>query len=265
MLVHASHFLVFLLFALGLWLRQPEAFRSFARAFLALIYLGLIGYALCPTVPPWMAARGFEVIPPLRHVTAEMYNLTMPRFARSFDVNPIAAMPSLHTAIPVLLVLESIRAHSRRAVTAFLALYALAVITAVTYLGEHYLVDVLAGVALTIAVFLLVHRVIEPRCPEAAPRPLAHTLLYGVLLVCLTIGVARSRTILGQDWVPSEAFVERELAGKTPLADYYRGVHAFARHDWGRALAAFAALPQRLRDDDVLRMEAEARAAVGAR
>jgi hypothetical protein len=259
--IHASHFVLFLMYALALWLWRPDAFRSFARAFVVLIYCGLIGYLLIPTVPPWMAASGFEVIPPLRHVTSEIYNTVMPRVAEGFDINPIAAMPSLHTAIPLLLVLESLRVRAPKYVTAFVALYGLGVIMAITYLGEHYLVDVLAGALLAFAVFFVVHRNFEPQ-PKSA-RPLERTLLYTALLVCFTIGVARSRLELGMDWVPSEAFVARELKDRSPVYDYYRGYHAYQHGDWKQTIEAFSKLPERRRYDHILRMEAEARAADG--
>ena len=60
--------------------------------------------------------------------------------------NQIAAMPSLHSAFPALLAMISLHHFGRRGWP--VPVYACLVFLAVTGLGEHYLVDVLTGVAL---------------------------------------------------------------------------------------------------------------------
>src|SRR5262249_27780357 len=95
--VHASHFVVFLLFGLGLWLVRRDAFGRFASAMLLLMGLGVAGYLAVPTIPPWMAAR-LGAIPPIHRVAGEVYGQATPGLRRAFDTNPIAAMPSLHAA-----------------------------------------------------------------------------------------------------------------------------------------------------------------------
>ncbi len=62
-LVHASHFVGFLLFGLVLWLCRRPAFARFAAALLLIMYLGLVGYLVVPTVPPWMAADLHVILP----------------------------------------------------------------------------------------------------------------------------------------------------------------------------------------------------------
>jgi hypothetical protein len=270
--VHASHFVVFLLFALGLWLWRPAHFRRFAVAFTLLLYAGLLTYLLFPTVPPWMAADTFEVLPPIRHVTREIYNTALPAFARGFDTNPIAAMPSLHAAIPTLLVLEAARALWRsgtaigKGVVGFLGVYAAAVMLAIMYLGEHYLIDVVAGVGFALAAYLAAHRWLGPwlaRHEGAARRPLRQTLLIAALLFVMTLAVAQLRGAIGSGWIPSPDFVASELDGKSPHAAYYRGFHAFEQGQWKAALDSFAVLPERLRDRHVMRMQARALASSG--
>jgi membrane-associated phospholipid phosphatase len=64
-------------------------------------------------------------------------------------VNPVAAMPSLHAAYPVMLLLFFWGAGRR--VRAGLALYAAAMGFALVYSGEHFVSDILAGWALACA------------------------------------------------------------------------------------------------------------------
>jgi membrane-associated phospholipid phosphatase len=63
----------------------------------------------------------------------------------AFDTNPVAAMPSLHAAFPTACALVGWRAYGKR-IGAVLFLYAGSMMVSVVYLGEHYGVDVLAGI-----------------------------------------------------------------------------------------------------------------------
>lgn len=72
------------------------------------------------------------------------------------DPNPIAAMPSLHQAFTLLMALVLWR--ERRWLGVLGGLYALAMGASLVYLGEHYLVDVLAGAALAAGVCVLLQR-----------------------------------------------------------------------------------------------------------
>ena len=50
--MHASHFVVFLLFGLVLWLIRRDAFGRYAAAMLLVMLLGMAGLLAVPTVPP---------------------------------------------------------------------------------------------------------------------------------------------------------------------------------------------------------------------
>jgi membrane-associated phospholipid phosphatase len=69
--------------------------------------------------------------------------------------NPVAAMPSLHTAFATIIALF-IAARLRSRWRWLCALYPLAMGCALVYLGEHYVVDLLAGVVYALAVHLLI-------------------------------------------------------------------------------------------------------------
>jgi membrane-associated phospholipid phosphatase len=148
-LIHALHFAFFLLFGLVLWHLRRDHFARFRRALVILMALGLLGYLLVPTIPPWLAAEQWQALPPMAHITAQMYNRYVPELYGSFDTNPVAAMPSLHAAFPFLCALIGWQAYGRR-VGLVLVTYAAAVMLAVVYLGEHYVVDVLGGIAVAL-------------------------------------------------------------------------------------------------------------------
>ena len=144
---HFSHFVFFVPFTVAAWWSDRTYALWSQRALLVVFGVGEAIYYLLPTVPPWLA---FEqgLLPPIRHTTRILYAQLMTDGAiRLVDTNPVAAMPSLHVAIPVACAVIGWSAF-RRPIAATISCYAALQCLAVMYLGEHYLVDVIAGALL---------------------------------------------------------------------------------------------------------------------
>jgi membrane-associated phospholipid phosphatase len=165
-----SYFVVPHLVALVLWRRDGEAFRRYCPAFLLTLYAGLAVSAVLPTAPPWAAGQ-FTDAPPVSRVVAEVMNWNPESLGQGSGsgLNPVAAMPSLHFAVTMLLVfvLWSHRILRWGAMT-----YAAAMAFALVYGGEHYVVDALAGAATAALAWLAVKKVRLARtAPAPAPPP----------------------------------------------------------------------------------------------
>jgi len=212
-IVHALHFATFLIFGLAVWLLRPGEFRRYTTAILLLIYLGVLCYLLVPTVPPWMAAERFGVLPPIEHVTVHIYNAKLPTLQAAFDVNPIAAMPSLHAALPILCALIALFHFGRWGMP--VAAYAILAVVGIVYLGEHYVVDALAGAVLALGVFAAVYW--GPRLAWHWPARLGRVGAAGSAAVIVI--AAELVGALTLTWVrPFEitpAFAAREMVGRT--------------------------------------------------
>jgi hypothetical protein len=154
-IIHGSHYVIFLLLGLAIWLLRPADFQKYTLSFLFLIYTTLLVYLVVPTVPPWMAAESFKLIPAIDHITPKIYNIAAPSLLNFFDSNPIAAMPSLHAAFPILCTFIAFK-HFKKIGYAFLV-YTLLMHTAIVYLGEHYLVDVIAGLIMVLVIYMWVY------------------------------------------------------------------------------------------------------------
>jgi membrane-associated phospholipid phosphatase len=114
----------------------------------------VLAYWVVPTAPPWYAAREGLMAdgrtPELRRMMVEygeefwgsgwgpLYGL--------LGGNPLAAMPSLHFATSVMA--ARMLAETGRVAGAIGWTYAGALGVALVYLGEHYVVDLAAGLAL---------------------------------------------------------------------------------------------------------------------
>ena len=103
----------------------------------------LLIFVLLPTAPPWYAAE-HGLIHGLRHVMTEVMPMRWSYYYGSLDPNPVAADPSLHSALPFLgyLALRTLRPRLGWAALAWCGL----VWVSVVYLGEHYVLDVVTGI-----------------------------------------------------------------------------------------------------------------------
>ncbi|HVZ74129.1 MAG TPA: phosphatase PAP2 family protein [Polyangia bacterium] len=229
--VHGSHFLFFLLVGVAVWLLRREEFWRFRRAIMLLMAGGLAIYFAVPTVPPWMAAR-LHVIGPIRHITAEIYNVAVPTLQSTLDVNPVAAMPSLHTAFPALCAFIALHHFGRRA--ALLPVYALVMMFAIAYLGEHYLVDIVAGVALAAAVYVVVYRtdlLPAPAPPKPGRAPWVRSATIAMVLVALSEAVGQVSMHYRHHLLVDPAFVRREMVGRSDHVHLALGRWALRRGD----------------------------------
>lgn len=131
-----------------LW-RHPSRFPRAATMICAVFDLGLIGYFLVPTAPPWWAAEQGRIAG-MRRIMAEVGQRVWGRLWSPLygflGGNPLAAMPSLHFATS--LMAARMLAETGRAAGAAGWAYTGVLGFALVYLGEHYVIDLVAGAAL---------------------------------------------------------------------------------------------------------------------
>ncbi len=273
-LLHASHFLFFLLFGFALWYLRRDVFRTYAAAMLGVLYLGLIAHFLVPTIPPWLASRDYALLPPIERLIHSLYNANLPSLFAIFDIHPIAAMPSLHTAMPTLCAFVAFRYLGWRGL--IVAAYACGVGLAVIYLGEHYAVDVVGGVLLAATVFAAVHRwgapvtaLAETNAPTQDAQLAPRAITAGVALAAVAFAFVPLTTSLLGPLPITVDFVERELVGRSPAANYLLGRLALDRGDLAVARvhlpAALADLPGAAEQQVIRDFLRQASAGVGNR
>lgn len=174
-LVYTSHFLATPIVAAVLWVRDRDTWMRFIRRVIALSLAGLITYVAFPEAPPWLAAKD-GVIDPVSRLSARGWIWlhaghvkTLLANAQSGGSNPVAAMPSLHTAFATLVALF-LASRITSAWRYLLVLYPLAMAFTLVYCGEHYVLDLLAGVVYALAVHTGMLRWERRRAARAAVR-----------------------------------------------------------------------------------------------
>lgn len=131
--VYLSYFVVPHLVGIVLLVRDRTRFQWYLGATAVLFALGAVAFALLPTAPPWMVTDGPDrVVHGLFGGEGDA--------GYGFEPNPIASMPSIHMGITVMLAIIA-RGRWRSPAIA----YASAMGVSLIFLGEHHVLDVLAG------------------------------------------------------------------------------------------------------------------------
>jgi membrane-associated phospholipid phosphatase len=134
--------------------RDHEHFARSARQMSAVFDLGCAIYMAVPTAPPWWASEQGETDADVRRIMVEVgekeWGRAWPVLYDTLGGNPWAAMPSLHfaTSLMAALLLAEMGPKAGAAGWAYVGTLGFALV----YLGEHYLIDLLAGAAIVIAV-----------------------------------------------------------------------------------------------------------------
>lgn len=172
--MYMLHFLVPLVAGFLLWMTNRRLFQQFAVAFVVVAVAGFATYILYPAVPPWMAAKplyhvhneyvvgngGRVYLPGVQNlflsITGNWYNpyhgnISIHWLHLHYD--QVGAIPSEHAAYPLLFFLFLRRQFGR---IAYLSLiYIALVLFAITYLGQHYMIDAVVGFAYAVVGYLL--------------------------------------------------------------------------------------------------------------
>jgi hypothetical protein len=141
-----------LAFAGYLFIFNRKQFLYFSFTFLLVNFLGFVVYYLYPAAPPWYVQQhGFEFIANTPGNTGGLV-----RFDRFFGFpifesiyskgsNVFAAMPSLHSSYPVIVLYYGMK-NKLGMINLFFSIVMLGIWFTAIYTSHHYMLDVLAGI-----------------------------------------------------------------------------------------------------------------------
>jgi membrane-associated phospholipid phosphatase len=172
-ILYMMHFAIPIATGFLLWVRDRTRYHDYLVAFILLSFAGFITFLFLPVAPPWWAAQngfldGANGEPILRYLKPDAFALLAETLGFPngteltsyvfYGVNPnaVAAFPSLHAGYPFLSFLVLRREFGR---IGWLALvYTVGVWWSIVFLGDHYVVDVIGGVAYAWAAYLVAPR-----------------------------------------------------------------------------------------------------------
>lgn len=153
--LYMCHFITPLIIGVLIWRFRPAHYNRYVAALLMLSYAAFLTYIAFPAAPPWMASE-MGLIPHLHKISTDVWYAVgvhnFPTIYKELSPNLVAAVPSLHSAYPVMICLFVGRAFGWRWGLAMLW-YPISIWVGVVYMGEHYVFDVVAGVAYAVVAY----------------------------------------------------------------------------------------------------------------
>ena len=156
-IVYLTHFFATVLVAAYLWKWAYPKFRRWRTVVLWLSAAGMVTYVLYPALPPWLAAQKHQ-IPHVEQIVPQMFRHTniqaIHSLAEKDFANKVAAVPSLHAAFPMMMLLFFWSSGWRARI--FFGIYTLAMGTTLVYTAEHFVADIFLGWAYALGVWFAV-------------------------------------------------------------------------------------------------------------
>jgi len=150
-----------LAFAAYLFFTRKKEFLYFALTFFTVNIIGFVIYYLYPAAPPWyVQLHGFKFIAHTPGNTGGLARFDNAVHANVFKgiyakgSNVFAAMPSLHSSYPVIVLFYGLK-NRLGWVNIFFAMVMLGIWFTAVYASHHYIVDVLSGIVCAITGILL--------------------------------------------------------------------------------------------------------------
>jgi hypothetical protein len=141
-----------LAFAAYLYFKNRKQFLYFSFTFFLVNLLGFVVYYVYPAAPPWyIQLHGFEFIAETKGNTGglsrfdEFFKLPIFESIYSKGSNVFAAMPSLHSSYPVIVLYYGLK-NKLGLINVFFAVVMLGIWFTAIYTSHHYMLDVLAGI-----------------------------------------------------------------------------------------------------------------------
>jgi hypothetical protein len=153
--LYTIHFAAPVLLALLLWKVREKLYWPFVWSLVGLSFAAFITYVVFPAAPPWMASD-LGYIERIHRISSDIWAaMGVENFSQVYanlSPNPVAAVPSLHSAYPLLFVMFLIKAFGWKKM-GWLLIYPVSIWIGVTYLGEHYVIDAILGALYAIAAY----------------------------------------------------------------------------------------------------------------
>lgn len=157
--LYTIHFLVPVVVALVIWKYRPKLYWPFVWSFVGISFLAFITFVLFPAAPPWLAHQLGYFGGDFTRISSEIWRaMGIENFSEVYSKlspNEVAAVPSLHSAYPLLASLFVIATFGFRK-TWWILIYPLSMWIGVVYLGEHYVFDVIIAILYVALVYFAV-------------------------------------------------------------------------------------------------------------
>ncbi len=147
-----------LMFGLYLWFKDKWMFIQFSAGFFTVNVVGWIIYYVYPAAPPWyVQLYGFEEHFNIPGNVAglikfdQFFGITLFQDMYAKGSNVFAAMPSLHSAYPVVVFFYGLKKRVHVLLSTLFGIFVIGIWFSAVYSSHHYILDVIMGALCAIA------------------------------------------------------------------------------------------------------------------
>ena len=156
-IVYFTHFCVPMGAAVVLWIHNRDEWVRYVRRLATVLYMGVATFVVFPAAPPWMAARDGYIDALARPTVRGWRHIGLGTVSNVIErgrevVNPVAAIPSLHVAFSLLVILF-FASKLPKFLRPLIVIFPIIMMTSLVYFGEHYVFDGLLGIVYVLIAF----------------------------------------------------------------------------------------------------------------
>ncbi len=155
-------------FGVYLYLSNKDLFLKYSLAFLFVNIVGFTIYYIYPAAPPWYVQDyGFDLHIGVKGSRAGLERfdnlIGLPIFNSIYNknANVLAAMPSLHSAYPVVVLFYAFKKKINAFVRALFVVFLFGIWFSAVYSSHHYIIDVVAGVFVAITTLFAFENILK--------------------------------------------------------------------------------------------------------
>ncbi|MGD0476693.1 MAG: phosphatase PAP2 family protein [Nitrososphaerales archaeon] len=187
------------------WFKDRAVYRGYTYSLVVTSYLALLTFVVLPTAPPWLAGTAQNLLKSGDKMLPSAFQ-ELAAVLLSGESDVVAAFPSLHAAYATLFSIFMFKLGRKYGLTSLPI--AGGVYFSIIYLGQHFLVDLLGGVAYAGISVYAVERVITRRRRSGSQSPSASNVTVSASThwrtaggCVLTFGFGSPRSIRSKELV----------------------------------------------------------------
>ena len=156
-LLYGLHFPLVIGSAILLWYSNKTLYKRYVYSLVACSYVSLVFYTLVPSAPPWYNGVASNLLATTSaQIGSSSLFSELARVGSLIESDKLAAFPSLHAAYVVLFSYFTIKL--KRAYALVSIPITIGVLFSTIYLGQHYIADLVAGIAVAATCAIIVTR-----------------------------------------------------------------------------------------------------------
>jgi membrane-associated phospholipid phosphatase len=159
-ILYGLHFPLVMVLAMLLWYSDGTLYKRYLFALVACSYVSLLFYLLLPSAPPWYTGVASNLLQSPDWQKGSGLIPTLANIGEMIESDHLAAFPSLHAAYVVLFCYFTVKL--KKIYGLISVPITVGVLFSTLYLGQHYLLDLVAGAGVALGCVIAASRIMKP-------------------------------------------------------------------------------------------------------